>query len=85
MAYSVYTTPIISPVLRVLARLLLWCARWRIETDKPNRDKYVLIGGPHTSNWDYVIFLAYMLVLEIDIKVMVKDNLYVWPFRAIMR
>ena len=74
-----------QPVLRVVARFILWCMAWQMETDKPQCDRYVLIGGPHTSNWDYVIFLCFMLILEIDIKVMVKDDLFVWPFRTIMR
>lgn len=85
MAYSIYTTPLISPLLRLLATLMLKLTGWRIEADVPDLKKYVIVGAPHTSNWDYVIFLCAMLVLRVDIHVMVKDELYVFPFRTLMR
>lgn len=85
MSVSVYTTPLLTPLLRALARLLLRILGWRIESGAPRPAKYLIVGAPHTSNWDYVIFLCMMLVLRIDIKVMVKHELYKPPFRAIMR
>lgn len=85
MAYSVYTTPVVSPILRGLAKLVLFIMGWRIETSAPTVDKCVVVAGPHTSNWDYVLFLCSMLMLRMDVKVLVKDDLYLPPFRALMR
>jgi 1-acyl-sn-glycerol-3-phosphate acyltransferase len=85
MSVSVYTTPLLTPLLRLLARLLLRILGWRVESGPPQPPKCMVVGAPHTSNWDYVIFLCVMLVLRLDIKVMVKDELYRPPFRAIMR
>ena len=86
MPRSVYTTPVISPVLRALARFGLWVAGWKIEAGPPETvRKCMVIGGPHTSNWDYVLFLVCILVLRMDVKVMVKDNVYRWPIRWLCR
>lgn len=52
---------------------------WRVEGTLPNLKKYVLIGAPHTSNWDYVLFLGVMFSLRMDARVMVKADVFVFP------
>jgi len=31
---------------------------WRIDGKAPDAKKFVIVGAPHTSNWDFMIFLA---------------------------
>lgn len=82
---SVFTTPVITPVLRALARLLLRLSGWRVEPDARLRPPAVLIGAPHTSNWDFVLLLGAMLVLRLDIRWMGKHSLFRFPFAGLMR
>ncbi len=55
----------IEHIARFLGKLVMrpfwWGLRlagWRVEGQLPDIDKYVVIGAPHTSNWDYFIFLG---------------------------
>ena len=42
---------------RFLGRLGMLFSGWRILGDIPNIPKFVLIGAPHSSNWDFILFL----------------------------
>jgi len=52
---------------------------WRIEGSLPDLPKYVLIGAPHTSNWDFVLFLGVMFSLRVNVKFMGKAEVFRWP------
>ncbi len=55
---------------------------WKIVGDFPKRSKFVVAIAPHTSNWDFVIAVAAMLALQIKIKFLGKDAIFIWPFRV---
>lgn len=44
-----------TPILRFFARLLIALTPFRIEGELPNVPKLVMIGAPHSSNWDGVL------------------------------
>ena len=54
-------------------------AGWRVDGNLPDLKKYILIGAPHTSNWDYVLFLGVMFSLRMDARVMVKADVFFFP------
>ena len=58
---------------------------WSIKNDAKEFKKYVLIGAPHTSNWDFPITLATVFGLRVKTSWMAKDSLFKKPFGAIMR
>ena len=39
---------------KTLANAILCALGWRVHMTLPNSNKYVLIGAPHTSNWDFI-------------------------------
>ena len=45
----------------------------------------MLIGAPHTSNWDGVVGLAAAAACEIDVRVMAKAELFRFPFGSCLR
>jgi 1-acyl-sn-glycerol-3-phosphate acyltransferase len=48
--------------------------------------KYVLIVGPHTSNWDFIIGLAYRSLLNLGhVNFLGKQELFVPPFGFLFR
>ncbi len=65
---------------RFLLRLIGWTA-----DERPVPDKYVLIGSPHTSNWDFPIALLLMRVIGIEGHWIAKHTVFRWPIGWLMR
>jgi 1-acyl-sn-glycerol-3-phosphate acyltransferase len=57
---------------------------WKIVGEKPTCQKYIVVAAPHTSNWDFFIFLLAGFVLRLDVHWMGKDSLFPWPFKRLM-
>ena len=55
-------------------------AGWRVEGKLPNLPKFVLIGAPHTSNWDFVLFLGVIFTLKANVHFMGKAELFRSPW-----
>jgi 1-acyl-sn-glycerol-3-phosphate acyltransferase len=70
---------------RSLASGFLRLAGWRVTNTMPAVPKAVIIGGPHTSNWDGIYTLAAMMQLGLDAHVMIKDSAFKGPFGAMLR
>ncbi len=72
---------------RVVRSFILWLFRlrgWRLEGGKPDAKRYVIIGAPHTSNWDFVFFLGTTHHFGISPRFMGKASLFRWPLRRFM-
>ena len=71
--------------MKFLARL--WCrlTGWKYVGTAPTAKKMVIIGAPHTSNWDFVLFLAVTSHFGINAKVIGKHTLVAGPFGGMMR
>ena len=68
-------------------RLSLWVLRlirWRMEGELPG-PKCVLIGAPHTSNWDLPIAMLLFWSLEVDARWIGKHTIFRWPVGWLMR
>lgn len=63
---TIFDTPVISPVMRFIARIYLWIIRWRRVNNKGDVVNYVAIFAPHTSAWDFVNMI--MLALAMNLK-----------------
>lgn len=64
---------------RWLGRTVLRLGGWRMVGAFPDVPRAVLIGAPHSSNWDGIWGFAAVLALGIDIKVLGKDTLFRVP------
>lgn len=63
-------------LLRGAARLMLTLLGWKL-IDLPQRPaRAVVIGYPHTSNWDFPIGLLAIAALDIDARWVGKDTLF---------
>jgi 1-acyl-sn-glycerol-3-phosphate acyltransferase len=74
-----------NPAAQWLGRSLLKLMGWRIEGQLPKLDKFVAIGAHHTSNWDFVIFIAMKFVLRLNARWFGKHSIFRWPFGGLMR
>lgn len=68
-----------SRFLRWLGRVGLGLCGWRVTGNLPDTEKILVIGAPHTSNWDWVVALFTMFALDIRMTVLIKDTAFWWP------
>lgn len=80
MKKTIFTTPILSFIFRQISNLIMFLAGWRVIGKLPDLPKYVLIGAPHTSNWDFVLFLGIIFYLKVDARYMGKAELFRFPY-----
>jgi len=82
---TLFDTPILNKILLYFSMVILKTTGWRAAGRKPDFPKFVLIGAPHTSNWDlpYALFIA--IVLGIKINWMGKDALFRWPLNGFFK
>lgn len=80
METTIFNTPGLSAFYHFMAKSIMRLAGWRIEGGLPNLPKFVLIGAPHTSNWDFVLFLGVIFSLRANVKFMGKAELFRPPY-----
>ncbi|MBL4581969.1 MAG: lysophospholipid acyltransferase family protein [Gammaproteobacteria bacterium] len=85
MRTTIFSTPVVTPLLRLLAILILKLIGWTSIGSKVSVPKYVLIAAPHTSNWDFPLMLLVVLELRLQLCWMGKHTLFSFPFSGIMR
>lgn len=72
---------------RLVKGLFLWLYRWkgwRLEGEDFIPPRCVILGAPHTSNWDFVFFLGATHQLGIEPAFMGKHTLFKWPLTRFM-
>jgi len=79
MKTTIFNTPILTNILRRLAEILLRLAGWKTEGHLPDLPKCVVIGAPHTSNWDFVLMLALGFSERATLRFMGKAELFRSP------
>ena len=63
-------------IRRLIARTFWTLSRWKLVSEPaPNRPT-VLVGAPHTSNWDFVLMLAIAWRLGVDVHWLGKHSLF---------
>jgi len=79
MKTTIFNTPVLSGIYHYFAIIMLRLAGWHIEGTLPDLPKFVLIGAPHTSNWDFVLFLGVIFSLRANVRFMGKAELFRFP------
>jgi 1-acyl-sn-glycerol-3-phosphate acyltransferase len=60
-------------------RWLKWRG-WRFVGEIPDLDRMILVGAPHTTNWDFVVYLAAIRHWQISPRYIAKHTLFRRPF-----
>ena len=71
--------------MSVLAKWILRAFGWRLVGELPKVKKYVIIVAPHTSNWDFFIFVMVKFAFRIKVVFIGKHTIFVGPFDWILR
>jgi 1-acyl-sn-glycerol-3-phosphate acyltransferase len=74
-----------SPISQRLAYIILHLIGWRTHAIRPHTSRYVIIGAPHTSNWDFGLMLLLMAAEQLPIRFMGKESLFRGPLGPVMR
>ncbi|AXE32505.1 glycerol acyltransferase [Chromobacterium phragmitis] len=85
MHFTIFDTPIVRDLFRWLSIVMLKLCGWKLKGEFPALDKYVMIGAPHTSNWDFPITLGLCFAARAKIYWMGKHTLFKGPMGPVMR
>ncbi|UVY85589.1 1-acyl-sn-glycerol-3-phosphate acyltransferase [Brachybacterium sp. NBEC-018] len=72
-------------IRRLIAGAFWRLSRWRLVTEPASPRPTVLVGAPHTSNWDFVLMLSIAWELGIRIHWLGKSSLFTGWKGPIMR
>ena len=85
MRTTIFSTPILTPILRAISIVILKILRWQTRGGELPHQKFVLIGAPHTSNWDFPLMLMVVLKLRLRVFWMGKHTLFPFQFSGFMK
>jgi 1-acyl-sn-glycerol-3-phosphate acyltransferase len=68
-----------------IGRVWMGVFGWDVVGQVPPGGKFVVVGAPHTSGWDFPFTLAAVYIFRLRISWMGKDTLFKKPFGGIMR
>ncbi len=74
-----------NAVTRVVGRLALGLSGFRWVGPFPDLKKFVLIGAPHTTNWDFILGMALLLATGVRVNWIGKHTIFRPPFGGLMR
>ena len=66
------------------ARAVMSAAGWKIVGEVPDEPKILLVGAPHTSNWDYIFTMLTTFSLGVHLHYVGKASLFNNPLGGMM-
>jgi len=78
-------TPHIKIMLKFFADLILKIIGWQVKVTLPDTKKIVLIGAPHTSNWDLAIALLCFWSIQKKVNWLAKKQIFIGPFSYLFK
>ena len=83
---TVFDTPFLSALLRTASRLMFRLLGWRFDGRIPaDLAQAVVIGAPHTSNWDLPYALMAAFAQGRTLHWLGKQQIFRFPFGGLMR
>jgi 1-acyl-sn-glycerol-3-phosphate acyltransferase len=73
-----------GPLARKIARGILRAGGWRMVGAIPDVPKAILLGAPHSSNWDGLWAFAAKVAMGLDVRIFAKHQLFWWPLGPIL-
>ena len=72
--------------MKLLIRFIFWLIGWKIDPRAPTDiKKCVIVVGPHTSNWDFIIGRMAFVMYGLKPKILIKKELFFPPLGWLMR
>jgi len=71
---------------KAIARFILWIIGWKVAPNTPKEaERSVVIAAPHTTNWDGIMVRVAFTVLNIPVKIAIKDFWTKFPMGLIVK
>jgi 1-acyl-sn-glycerol-3-phosphate acyltransferase len=70
---------------QVISQALLRRQKWQLIGAFPDLPKFITVGAPHTTNWDFYYMLLIKVITGVDLRWVGKDSLFRWPFGGLMK
>jgi len=67
------------------ARFLLRLFGWQLVGELPKEKKFVVIVAPHTSNWDFFIFVLVKFAFKLKVVFIGKHTIFIGPIGWVLR
>lgn len=71
--------------MKWLAETYLKLRGWKFVGDLPAAPKFIVVGAPHTSNWDFILYLAAIRHWNFRPRYLGKHTLFEGPFGWLFR
>jgi len=71
-------------MIKSVSRLLLSLFGWKISKTVQVPDKCILIGAPHTTNWDFPLTLLGLSSMGVRFNWVGKHTLFFWPLGTLL-
>lgn len=67
-----------------ISRIILRLWGWKLDDRLPETDRYVMIGYPHTSNWDFILGMLARWALDVPLNWVAKHSIFWGPFKPLL-
>lgn len=71
--------------MKWLAHRAMALRGWTFAGVVPPAPKMIVLGAPHTTNWDFIVFLAALHHFRLKVRYLGKHTLFRWPFGRFFR
>ncbi len=68
-----------NAMTRGIGQFVLNIMGWKIVGQLPDHKKMIIVGMPHTSNWDFIIAMASIQSVGLKVSYMMKKEAFFWP------
>ena len=68
-----------------IPRMIFKLTGWKTKGHPPALKKFVIIGAPHTSNWDFVYGLCAWKLYGVEPRYLIKKELYFFPLNLLFK
>ncbi len=72
-------------IKKFVGDLLLKILGWKIQGNFPALNKCVVVGAPHTSQWDFVFAVLFSFSEKSSAKFFMKKELFVFPLKGLLK
>ena len=78
--------PTFALMAKAIAKLILWLIGWKVNFNLPKEaERSVMIAAPHTTNWDGIMVRLAFTILEIPVKIAIKDFWTKFPMGILVK
>ncbi|WP_346838876.1 1-acyl-sn-glycerol-3-phosphate acyltransferase [Microbulbifer sp. SAOS-129_SWC] len=70
---------------KAIGLLIVKMLGWRIEGEFPPEKKVMVALAPHTSNWDFVVAMPFIMALRLKASWLMKKEAFFFPFKNLFK